>query len=44
MNLYSYPTVKDYRAMITSPEYEKIAPMRTDSVDLGLWFPFSIIQ
>ena len=39
--LVSYPAPDRFREMITSAEYQAIAHLRTDAIELGLLFPFS---
>ncbi|MFP6582932.1 MAG: DUF1330 domain-containing protein [Candidatus Hydrogenedentota bacterium] len=41
MILVMYPSPDSFLSMITSPEYRAIAHKRTDSIELGLLFPFS---
>lgn len=41
MILVMYPSPKSFLAMIESPEYRAIAHKRTESIELGLLFPFS---
>lgn len=38
--LVRYPSVASFRDMITSDEYQAIAHLRTESIELGLLFPF----
>jgi len=39
--LVTYPSPKLFREMIESPEYQAIAHLRTEAIELGLLFPFS---
>jgi len=39
--LVRYPSVEAFREMITSDAYQKIAHLRTESIELGLLFPFA---
>jgi uncharacterized protein (DUF1330 family) len=44
MILVRYPSPESFRSMISSPEYRAIARKRTDSIELGLLFPFANIR
>lgn len=39
--LVSYPSPSAFRAMVDSEAYRKVAHLRTDSIELGLIWPFS---
>jgi len=39
--LVRYPSVESFRDMVTSEAYQKIAHLRTDSIEIGLLFPFT---
>jgi uncharacterized protein (DUF1330 family) len=39
--LVRYPSVASFREMISSDAYQKIAHLRTESIELGLLFPFT---
>lgn len=41
MILVVYPSPESFLSMITSPEYRAITHKRSDSIELGLLFPFS---
>ncbi len=41
--LVYYPSVEVFTEMITSPEYRAVAHLRTEAIELGLIWPFSMV-
>ena len=41
--LAHYPSAEVFIEMVTSAEYRAVSPLRTEAIELGLIWPFSMV-